>query len=248
MYSTEDSVERMAFPRRQQSWWSQRNCDSTCNFLQVTGTRGDGTVAANVRMDREGSRTKQPTPLRRQIEQMSIEPVVLFAGPRGAGKSTAIASTSDTPVVTIPIESDERHCRLDDAITFGRVALCEGEIIRLCGVPDRNIDGVRSAFGTRAAGLVLLIDDCARDADVVLERFLDRYGDLCRNGAAVVGITRTDVSAAAGNLRRYHRCVDRWQHAIPVYEVDARDRVQMLILLAALIEMLRLRITESGAE
>jgi hypothetical protein len=56
------------------------------------------------------------------------------------------------------------------------------------------------------------------------------------------------LRASAVNLHRYRQCVRRRQRMIPIYEVDARDRVQMLVLLAALIEMIRLRTTESDAD
>jgi signal recognition particle receptor subunit beta len=135
-----------------------------------------------------------------------------------------------------------------DAFVFGRMILPEGNTIRLCGVPDQDIADVRRTLGPRAQGLVLLIDGSARDPVLALERFLDRFADICREGSAVIGITRTDLRASAVNLHRYRQCVRRRQRMIPIYEVDARDRVQMLVLLAALIEMIRLRTTESDAD
>ena len=182
----------------------------------------------------------------------SSESAILFAGPSGAGKATAIASVSDTPVITAPIEeiatanlgSTDEH----DAFVFGQMILPEGKVIRLCGVPDRDIADVRWSTGLRAQGLVLLIDDSARAPIVALERFLDRFADLCREGAAVIGVTRTDLRAGAVNMRRYRHCVRRRRRMIPIYEIDARDRVQMLVLLAALIEMIRLRAIEFDAD
>lgn len=180
------------------------------------------------------------------------ESAILFAGPRGAGKATAIASVSDTPVIATPMDGDATgNPALDvapDALVFGQMILPEGKAIRLCGVPDRDITDVRRIPGLRAQGLVLLIDGSARDPVLALERFLDRFADICREGSAVIGITRTDLRAGGVNLRRYRQCVRHRRRMIPIYEIDARDRVQMLVLLAALIEMIRLRATEFDAD
>ena len=181
-----------------------------------------------------------------------VESAILFAGPRGAGKTTAIASVSDTPVIAAPLDADSTEEPAlgvaHDALVFGQMLLPEGKVIRLCGVPDRDIADVRRVPGLRAQGLVLLIDDSARDPALALERFLDRFADICREGAAVIGITRTDLRAGVVNLRRYRQCVRRRRRMIPIYEIDARDRVQMLVLLAALIEMIRMRATEFDAD
>lgn len=186
----------------------------------------------------------------------SADTAILFAGPRGAGKTTAIANLSDTPVIAALMNGDASGDPVTevthDALMFGRMILPEGKAIRLCGVPDRDIADVCRIPGLRAPGLVLLIDASARDSVLALERFLDRFADLCREGAAVIGITRTDLRPGGVNLRRYRQCVRRrhrhQQSMIPIYEVDARDRVQMLVLLAALIEMIRLRATIFDAD
>lgn len=185
---------------------------------------------------------------------LPAETSILFAGPRGAGKTTAIANVSDTPVTAMLMNGgasrDTATDAAHDALKFGRMILPEGKAIRLCGVPDRDIADVRRIPGLRAPGLVLLIDANARDSILALERFLDRFADICCEGAAVIGITRTDLRPGGVNLRRYRQCVRRRhrQNMIPIYEVDARDRVQMLVLLAALIEMIRLRATKFDAD
>ncbi|MBS0571314.1 MAG: hypothetical protein JSS28_11945 [Proteobacteria bacterium] len=177
--------------------------------------------------------------------------VILFAGPRGAGKSTAIASISDFPPVAAAIVGGDDPARsaadAHDTIVMGQATLPEGEVVQLCSIPDWDIAFGRSMFGLPVCGLVLLIDGRARDLLPTFERFLDRYAVLCRAGALVVGVTRTAPDENERIARRLRRCARRRQRLLPIYEVDARDRVQMLVLLAALIEMVRWRAPGFGA-
>lgn len=183
---------------------------------------------------------------------MTSQPMVLFVGPRNSGKATAIASISDTPVISVPVDEAARveapRGADSDAVTFGQLQVAGEGMIRLCGMTGPDSGSVRTPLEQRADGLVLLVDGRAADADTVLDDMLDRYGDFCRQGSAVVGITRTNVDEDACNLQRYQNSVQRDQHAVPVYLVDARDRVQILVLLASLVEMLRLRTTEKSAQ
>lgn len=182
---------------------------------------------------------------------MSVDHVILFGGPMGAGKTTAISSLSDIPVVkTEAVNSDiERHSKETTtvAMDYGQITLTDGEVVQLYGIPGQErFEFMWRILETRAAGLILLLDNEARDPIADLDLFLDKFRELCRRGAVVIGITRTDVAATHPIERYYTRLRERRLH-IPVFEVDARDRAQMIVLLTTLVVMVQIRVPEFGA-
>lgn len=175
---------------------------------------------------------------------MPKEYVVLFAGPMGAGKTTAISTLSETPVVrTEAVNTDrERHDKASTtvALDYGEITLDQGDKVRLYGVPGQErFDFMWRILRERALGVVLLIDDASSAAMADLDAYVRAFGDFFTQSRAVVGITRADIGR--------HRSADPYQsrlieggHALPVFVADARDRAQMLTLLSALIVLFEL--------
>jgi len=71
-----------------------------------------------------------------------MEHVILFAGPMGAGKSTAIATLSDIEVVTTEAANTERHVVDKEtttvALDYGEITIGDDEKVRLYGVPGQK--------------------------------------------------------------------------------------------------------------
>lgn len=175
---------------------------------------------------------------------MPKEYVVLFAGPMGAGKTTAISTLSETPVVrTEAVNTDrERHEKASTtvALDYGEITLDQGDKVRLYGVPGQErFDFMWRILRERALGVVLLIDDASASAMADLDAYLAAFGDFFAQSRAVIGITRADIGV--------HRSADPYQshliecgHSLPVFVADARDRTQMLTLLSTLIVLFEL--------
>ena len=170
---------------------------------------------------------------------MPREYVVLFAGAMGAGKTTAVGTLSDTPVVRTEAVNTDRErndkARTTVALDYGEITLDQGDKVRLYGVPGQErFDFMWRILRERALGVVLLVDDASPTAMADLDAFVHAFAEFFARSRAVVGITRTDVGM--------HRSADPYQsrlaalgHAPPVFVADARDRAQMLTLLSALI-------------
>ena len=68
-----------------------------------------------------------------------VEHIILFAGPMGAGKTTAIQSLSDTPVIATEAANSDREtadkATTTVALDYGEIIVSDEEKIRLYGIP-----------------------------------------------------------------------------------------------------------------
>ena len=174
---------------------------------------------------------------------------VLFTGPVGAGKTTAIRSISDSlPMMTDVHATDETRDRKPNttvAMDYGVIRLGRSEVVHLYGTPGQErFDFMWEILQEGALGLVILVDNARPDPVADLTKFLDAYATFIASAAVVVGITRTDVrpeprrEVYTGSLAaRGLRC--------PVFTVDARDYGDVSLLLRSLLYCLDPQATRS---
>lgn len=175
------------------------------------------------------------------------EHVVLFAGPMGAGKSTAISALSEIPVVTTEALNTDRATADKDtttvALDYGEITTGEAEKIRLYGVPgQRRFDFMWQILKDRARGLVLLVHADAPDPIGTTLEYLEEFAEIHDRGGVVVGVTRTDV-ADGPSLAEYSAALSAAhpEMLVPVFAVDPREAGQMATVLLALVANIELR-------
>lgn len=169
------------------------------------------------------------------------EHVILFAGPMGAGKTTAIRSLSDIEVVSTEAFNSD-HSIVDKetttvALDYGEIGINPGEKIRLYGVPgQRRFDFMWSILKDRAMGLLLLINADAPDIGASVREHLEAFGDVVDRGGVVIGVTRSDLRGPGG-IAQAQAAADAVypNRPTPVFQVDARDPGQMRVMLMTLI-------------
>ena len=169
------------------------------------------------------------------------EHVILFAGPMGAGKTTAVRSLSEIAVVSTEAVNTERDV-VDKATTtvgldYGELTLGPDEKVRLYGAPgQRRFSFMWDVLAQRAKGLMLLVNNDGPDPVGAALRYLDEFRALVDTGAVVVGVSRTDISRTP-HLDDYARAVAQRfpDHTIPVFTADPRSADHMRTLLMALI-------------
>ena len=169
------------------------------------------------------------------------EHVILIAGPMGAGKTTAIEALSEIPVFSTEAANTDRETAdkptTTVALDYGEITLDDTDKIRLYGVPgQRRFDFMWRIIEERALGLVLLVNNDAKDPIGEATAFVEHFGDLVKRGGAVICVTRTDVvsePSAADYVDAIRRTYP--EIIIPVFCMDARDRDQMVIALTALL-------------
>jgi len=176
-----------------------------------------------------------------------VEHVILFAGPMGAGKTTAIRSLSDIEVVGTEALNTDRETAdkptTTVALDYGEIQVGEDEKIRLYGIPgQRRFEFMWRILRDRAEGMVLLVHNDAPDPVGAMRAFLGDFADLVARGAVAIGITRMDV-APVPTLRDYTDVLEGEYPdlMVPVMPIDPRDRGNMELLLMSLIANLEMK-------
>ncbi len=164
---------------------------------------------------------------------------IIFTGPVGAGKSTAINAISDTPVISTEQKATDavkqRKETTTVAMDYGVIRLDEGENIHLYGTPGQTrFNFMWEILVTNALGIVVLVDSANKNPLGDLDFFLNSFSHFIQNKAIVVGITRTDLPGKH-NLDDYHRVLKEHHYNPPIFEVDARKKNDISILIQALL-------------
>lgn len=175
------------------------------------------------------------------------EHVILFTGPMGAGKTTAIRSLSEIEVVSTEAGNSERHI-VDKATTtvaldYGEIVIGSDDKVRLYGIPgQKRFNFMWTILKKRAKGMVLLVNTDAPDPIGELTFFLDEFRELYDRGGVVVGVTRSDVLDGP-SLDDFHEALERTNPGlvIPVFTVDPRESSQMQNMLLALVVNIEMR-------
>lgn len=163
---------------------------------------------------------------------------IIFSGPVGAGKTTAIASISDiAPVKTEKSATDETKQVKPNttvAMDYGVIHL-DDESVHLYGTPGQErFDFMWDILSQGAIGLVLLISNTRPDPFADLRHFLDSFKPFADETRFVVGLTQIDRQPTP-SLADYHGELLRLGYKVPVFEVDARDRGDVSLLIQALL-------------
>ena len=169
------------------------------------------------------------------------EHVILFAGPMGAGKTTAIRSLSEIDVVSTEAANTDRETVDKEtttvALDYGEIDLDGLEKVRLYGIPgQRRFDFMWQILKERAKGMMLLINnDAASPIDEMLE-FLTEFDDLYQRGGVVIGISRSDVTPRP-TVADYASALSaaRPELIVPIFTVDPRSTEEMRMMLMTLI-------------
>ncbi|GAB4358951.1 MAG: GTP-binding protein [Methylohalobius sp. ZOD2] len=165
---------------------------------------------------------------------------LIFTGPVGAGKTTAITTLSDEPPVkTDEVARDMTRQRKPDttvALDYGVMRLDKGEKLHLYGTPGQErFDFMWDILSSGGIGLILLINNNRPDPFQDLRFFLQRFRSLVDSTAVAVGVTQMDRKPEP-LLETYHQALGKQGlEGIPLFEVDARSRTDMSLLVQSLL-------------
>lgn len=163
---------------------------------------------------------------------------LLFAGPVGAGKTTAINAISDSaPLSTeAPLSGGPMGEKTTTTVALDYSYLRLGnDIVHLYGVPGQErLKFMRELLVSGAIGAVLLLDASRKNINADAESWLQSLTGLSQDLRFVVGVTKTD-QAENFSLNGLRQVVGQFSRSIPILSVDAREAESVKQLLRLML-------------
>ncbi len=164
---------------------------------------------------------------------------IIFTGPVGAGKTTAIGAISDIPTIsTDEMATDmtrEQKPGTTVAMDYGLIKLQSDERIHLYGTPGQErFDFMWEILTQGGIGLVLLISNQRPDPFQDMHFFLKAFKTFIQSNNLVIGVTQMDINERP-TIGDYHLQLENSGIKIPVFEVDARNRKDVGLLVESLL-------------
>ncbi len=162
---------------------------------------------------------------------------IIFTGPVGSGKTTAINTISDiSPVMTdTKISENMTLGQTTVAMDYGVIQLDQQTKIHLYGTPGQErFDFMWEILTDNAIGLILLLDNTRPDTLKDLVFFLDAFSEFLKTVPLVVGVTKMDIQGKPF-IETYQQFLLEKSIKVPVFEVDVRRKSDVKSLLMALL-------------
>src|SRR5690625_2765565 len=166
---------------------------------------------------------------------------IIFTGPVGAGKTTAIAALSDVPPVTTEQKAtDETASRKElttTSLDYGIMRLENGQSVHLYGTPGQERFNFMWEILTEGGiGLVLLLDAARENPEQDMVFFLEAFQELISSTGLAIGLSRVDLVENADALRlRLIEVLMSRQLNPPLFFVEARKKGDSPTLVRAML-------------
>jgi signal recognition particle receptor subunit beta len=173
---------------------------------------------------------------------------IVFTGPMGAGKTTAIRSISDIPPVSTEVDNTDRASFDKESTTvaldYGQLLLEDGTAVRLYGTPGQErFSFMWEILCTGAIGVILLIDGSSANALRDLRNYAETFQRINPHQPFVIGVGR--MAGDGRQLDEYAQALAAGGIVAPVFDVDVRVREDVLLLIETLLCILE---TQVGPE
>lgn len=171
---------------------------------------------------------------------------IVFTGPVGVGKTTAISAIADSPIVSTDAKaSDMTSTRKENttvAMDYGILKLDEHTKVHLYGTPGQErFDFMWDILTSGGLGLVLMLDNTRTNPRKDMEFFLRSFKDYIKNVPVVIGISKTDM-AQSPTVDDYYDFFNEIQKNLqivnpvpPIFSVDGRNKDDIKKLVMALL-------------
>ncbi|MGB0845274.1 MAG: GTP-binding protein [Thiolinea sp.] len=164
---------------------------------------------------------------------------IIFTGPVGAGKTTAIDAISDIRTITTDEHASDmtksRKPQTTVAMDYGLINLGEDERVHLYGTPGQErFDFMWDILTKGGIGLILLLDNTRSNPFRDMKFYTNAFRDFIEQEQMVVGVTRMDLQRKPG-LNDYRSWLEELSIQAPIFEIDARSRKDVTALVQALL-------------
>jgi len=185
-----------------------------------------------------------PTPAPAVTAGTSRDLKIVFTGPMGAGKTTAIRAISDGEVLTtdVPITGGAELSMPGKTMTtvgldYGECRLGDQWVLKLFGTPGQErFRFMWDILGAGAFGLIVLADNSQPDPVGEVARYLKAFAPHVPARRTVVGVGRLDTHPSPG-IADYCEQLGALGYNPPVLEVDVRRDADVRLLLSVLVSM-----------
>jgi signal recognition particle receptor subunit beta len=173
---------------------------------------------------------------------------IVFTGPMGAGKTTAIRAISDIPPVTTEVVNNDREsCAKESttvALDYGQLLLGDGTTVRLYGTPGQERFSFMWEILCRGAiGVILLIDGSKATAMADLRLYAEAFQRMGPEQPFVIGVGR-ELQDDGRRFDEYTRALTGLGIVAPVFCVDVRNRDDVLLLIETLLCIVEAQVWE----
>ena len=171
---------------------------------------------------------------------------IIFTGPVGAGKTTAINAISDIPPVRTDESASDQTRQIKPkttvAMDYGIMYLNDTERVHLYGTPGQErFDFMWDILTKNGIGLVLLISNTRPNPFKDLRFFLEAFKQFINDTKVVVGVTQMDLKTDP-LIADYNKFLRANRPRIPVFEVDARSPRDVALMIESLLYSLDLQV------
>lgn len=166
---------------------------------------------------------------------------IVFSGAMGSGKTQAIVSLSDIPVVSTEVQNTdlESHTKAFTTVgmDYGELILEGGINIGLYGTPGQErFSFMWPILVQGALGVVILVDHSAANPLQDMAYYLETF-DKIYKGRIIIGVSQSDKKPE----REFHIYRD-WlrenNRNLPIFAVDMREKSDVLLLVETIITAL----------
>jgi uncharacterized protein len=173
---------------------------------------------------------------------------IVFTGPMGAGKTTAIRSISDLQPVCTEVANTDRESHAKESTTvaldYGQLLLEDGTTVRLYGTPGQErFSFMWEILCSGAIGVILLIDGSSATALTDLRTYAEVFRRINPNQPFVIGVGRA-LRNDGRQLDEFSRVLAAGGIVAPVFDVDVRNREDVLLLIETLLCILETQVSE----
>lgn len=166
---------------------------------------------------------------------------IVVTGAVGAGKTTAIQSISEIPVISTDVRaSDEVREQKETttvAMDYGELSLDDGSLLKIYGTPgQRRFSYMWEILAEGALGLVILVNNRRPDPVGDVAMYLENFDSHIRDSTVVIGVTH--VAEDEDDMHKYHHFMSEKGLAYPVFPIDARNRDDVRVMIEAMAAMM----------
>jgi signal recognition particle receptor subunit beta len=170
---------------------------------------------------------------------------IVFTGTVGSGKTEAIRTLSDTPIISTEALASDNVKNLKETTTvamdFGEMKLDDNSTLQLYGTPgQRRFSYMWEILATNALGFIILIDNRRKSPFDDLHIYLDNFAKHIDLTSVAFGVTHINDNPNR-EMEKFHNYFSKNNLRHPICHTDARNKDDLVILLSSLLTGLEIK-------